>query len=269
VPDELTIASAMTAYLSNIRLAVEAAIVLFSAVMISQYRTPWNYRFRVGICIVFLATFFIFLSTTARLPESISSSLIIIAAFAISLTSGLLSPRIRGRYGNAMFQRLANRVWGCTLGFISLAVIGSAVTLAALLIAIDTKRSSHPLPEETAAVRLYAPPRPLVAFPSYYSGPFASTSPFSTPEDDLPHWYSVIPLGTSAQSPDFEAKLRHMGLSTDLISEIAKGNALIATADGQDLARVEEQITSKTGKTVSWKLLFSDGAGRSVWTAVQ
>ena len=109
--------------------------------------------------------------------------------------------------------------------------------------------------------------RPIVAFSSFYSPLYQTASPVDGPAKLPQIRKDLIVVGWVNRSPDYEANLERLGLSQDLFTSIAEGDAYLAVGDIEDLQMVDQFLREHRNIAVKWPqapFVFND-SGLGIW----
>jgi hypothetical protein len=109
--------------------------------------------------------------------------------------------------------------------------------------------------------------RPIVAFSSFYSPLYQTASPADGPTKLPQIRKDLVVVGWVNRSPDYEANLERLGLSQDLFTSIAEGDAYLAVGDIEDLQMVDQFLREHRNIAVKWPqapFVFND-TGLGIW----
>jgi hypothetical protein len=86
--------------------------------------------------------------------------------------------------------------------------------------------------------------------------------------EDLPKiWNDLIVVGWVNRSPEYEKNLASLGISQDLFTSIAAGDAYLAVGDLEDLQMVDQFLREHRKIAVDWPeapFVFND-TGLGIW----
>jgi hypothetical protein len=113
----------------------------------------------------------------------------------------------------------------------------------------------------------YDPDKPIVAFSSFYD-PLAKThSPAKPPSQTDSIWKSMILTSWLGRTPELNKEIIRLGLSQDLFTSIAEGDAYLAVSRMEDLKLVSEFLRQHRYIEVDWAktpFIYSD-TGLGIW----
>jgi hypothetical protein len=113
----------------------------------------------------------------------------------------------------------------------------------------------------------YESDKPIVAFSSFYSPLFKTSGPMVASEDLPQIWNDLIVVGWVNRSPEYENNLASLGISQDLFTSIAMGDAYLAVGDLEDLQMVDQFLREHRKIAVDWPaapFVFND-TGLGIW----
>jgi len=73
--------------------------------------------------------------------------------------------------------------------------------------------------------------KPIIAFSSFYSALAKTYSPTKPPMQSEDIWKNMITFGWTVRSPENNNRIDELGLSEDLLTSVARGDAYLATGD--------------------------------------
>jgi hypothetical protein len=115
--------------------------------------------------------------------------------------------------------------------------------------------------------------KPIVAFSSFYSPLLKTLDPLDAPSDLPPIWNKLILIGWENKTPEFNNRLVENGLTSDLLTSIALGDAYLAVwtslTDNFEAENVSAYLRERKNTNIIWNpepVVFSD-AGLVIWQA--
>lgn len=119
----------------------------------------------------------------------------------------------------------------------------------------------------------FKPEKPIVAFSSFYSPLLKTLDPLDAPSDLPPIWNKLILVGWENKTPEFNQRLAEYGLTPDLFTSIAVGDAYLATYQdpniGFEVHHGSIYLREHKNIEVIWErqpMVYSD-AGLAIWRA--
>jgi hypothetical protein len=111
--------------------------------------------------------------------------------------------------------------------------------------------------------------KPIIVMPSFYPYLSQTVSPLDTASDLSAIWRKVLPLGWANRSPEYQRKVRKLGLNEDLFSSLASGDAYLATTERKDFKKIEKYLARHQGIQIEWDPtpVFSVESGLAIWQA--
>lgn len=120
-------------------------------------------------------------------------------------------------------------------------------------------------------IYFYEPDKPVVAFFSFYENFRKTMDPLTGPNQLPPIWNQLILIGWENKTPEFNKRLINYGLSEDLFTSIARGDAYLATwsnlSDNFEVNNTSIFLREHKGIEVYWEespFVFSD-SGLAIW----
>ncbi len=109
--------------------------------------------------------------------------------------------------------------------------------------------------------------KPIVAFSSFYSPLFRTADPKLGPKYLPQIRRDLIIVGWVNRSPAYENNIKNLGLSQDLFTSVALGDAYLAIGQIEDLQMVNQYLIENKNIEVTWPsapFVFSD-TGLGIW----
>ena len=115
--------------------------------------------------------------------------------------------------------------------------------------------------------------KPIVAFSSFYSPLLKTLDPLDAPSDLPPIWNKLILIGWENKTPEFNNRLLENGLTSDLLTSIALGDAYLATwsnlEENFEVGKVSVFLREHKNIEIIWEsapFVYSD-MGLAIWRA--
>ena len=119
----------------------------------------------------------------------------------------------------------------------------------------------------------YEPDKPVVAFFSFYENFRKTLDPLDAPSDIPLNWKNLILIGWENKTPEFNRRLLENGLTQDLLTSIALGDAYLATwtnpSDNFEAEYTSAYLREHKNINIIWNpepVAFSE-AGLVIWQA--
>lgn len=112
--------------------------------------------------------------------------------------------------------------------------------------------------------------KPLVTFSSFYSQLEQTQNPIHITPEDKKIWSQTIDIGWTLFEPAYLTHIKELGLSGDLFSSVARGDAYVGTGDPFEIQVLSQYLREHRNLKVTWVLLpiadtRSSASGLSVW----
>lgn len=119
----------------------------------------------------------------------------------------------------------------------------------------------------------YEPDKPIVAFSNFYNGFVKTMDPMQAPSSLSAIWRNLIFIGWDNRTPEFNERIKDYGLTPDLFTSVAKGEAYLATwnnsSDTFEVNNVSIFLREHKNVEVIWEPspFISSDAGLVIWRA--
>jgi hypothetical protein len=112
--------------------------------------------------------------------------------------------------------------------------------------------------------------KPIVAFSSFYTQLEQTQNPISVSAADKKIWAQTVDIGWTLFEPEYLLHIQSLGLSEDLFSSVARGDAYVGTANPFEIQVLSQYLREHRNLRVTWVLLpiadqRSSASGLSVW----
>jgi hypothetical protein len=112
--------------------------------------------------------------------------------------------------------------------------------------------------------------KPIVAFSSFYSQLEQTQNPVRVSAADKKIWAQTVAIGWTLFEPEYLSHIESLGLSEDLFSSVARGDAYVGTANPFEIEVLSQYLREHRNLKVTWVLVpiadqRSSASGLSVW----
>lgn len=123
---------------------------------------------------------------------------------------------------------------------------------------------------EVAKFKNFDYDKPIVAFSTFYSQLEQTQNPIHIKPEDKKIWSQTVDIGWTLFEPAYLIHIQELGLSADLFSSVARGDAYVGTGDPFEIQVLSQYLREHKNLRVTWVLLpiadeRSSASGLSVW----